>query len=298
MPFPAYILLALTTALAGAYAYWRLRYGPPAIGSIPILAYHKVDGRFELGGTRVTPAQFARQMRYLKGAGYTAVTLSRAVELMRSGVAADEKPVCLTFDDAYESLFLHAWPVLRECGFTATVFALTDFIGAENTWDINWLGLRFRHLSLDQMRQMQAAGIEFGSHGASHRDLRYLRDAALEREVAGSRQALEQGLGAAVTAFCYPFGRYDARVIAAVRKAGYNAACSLAPRLRNDRTDFFALRRCGVYITDTLWDLRYKVDQRSPWFWVEDLFARGVNACAGGTALVKRILAPRPRAAR
>jgi peptidoglycan/xylan/chitin deacetylase (PgdA/CDA1 family) len=213
MPFAAYVLIALAAALAGAYVYWRLRYGPPAAGSIPILAYHKVDGRFELGGTRVTPAQFARQMRYLKGAGYTAVTLSRAVELMRSGMITNEKHVCLTFDDAYEGLFTNAWPVLRECGFGATIFALTGFIGRENTWDINWLGLRFRHLSLDQMRQMQAAGIEFGSHGASHRDLRFLSDEDLEREVADSKRILEQGLGVAVRAFSYPFGRYDDRVM-------------------------------------------------------------------------------------
>ena len=293
MPFTAYILITLVTALVLAYAYWRLRYGPPAPGQIPILAYHKVDGRFELGGTRVTPAQFARQMRYLKNAGYNAVTLSQAVELMRTGGEAGAKRVCITFDDAYESLFTNAWPVLREYGFPATVFALTDFIGAENTWDINWLGLRFRHLDWGQMKQLQAAGIEFGSHGASHRDLRYLSDAELEREIAGSKQALEQGLGAAVSTFCYPFGRHDARVIAAVQHAGYSAACSLSPQLRNDHIDFFALRRCGVYITDALWDLRCKADQRSPLFWVEDLFTRGVNACAGGTALVKRLAARR-----
>jgi len=293
MPFTAYVMIALVAALVAAYAYWRLRYGPPAAGSIPILTYHKVDGRFELGGTRVTPAQFARQMRWLKDAGYTAVTLSRAAELMRSGNAAGKKCICLTFDDAYESLYTNVWPVLRECGFVATVFALSDFVGAENTWDINWLGLRFRHLDWEQMKQMQAAGIEFGSHGASHRDLRFLSDEQLASEVAGSKQALERDLGATVTAFCYPFGRYDEHVTAAVKKAGYDAACSLAPNLRNDQTDFFALRRCGVYITDTLWDLLYKVDQRSGWFWIEDLFCRGVNFCAGGTALVKRFASRR-----
>ena len=293
MPFIAYILIALVAALVGIYAYWRLRYGPPAAGSIPILAYHKVDGRFELGGTRVTPVQFVGQMQSLKNSGYTAMTLSHAVELMRSTSDAGTKCLCITFDDSYESLFTNAWPVLQRHGFCATVFALTDFIGAENTWDINWLGLRFRHLSWDQMKQMSSAGIEFGSHGASHRDLRYLSDADLEREVAGSKQALEQGLGCAVRTFCYPFGRYDARVIAAVQKAGYDAACSLSPALRNDRTDLFALRRCGVYITDTVWDLRHKVDQRSPWFWAEDLFTRGINCCAGGTALVKRLAARR-----
>jgi peptidoglycan/xylan/chitin deacetylase (PgdA/CDA1 family) len=271
------------------YLYWRLRYGPPGQGSIPILAYHKIDPRFELGGTRTTPRQFARQMAFLASRGYRAVTLSRALELMREGRSGEAKYVCLTFDDAYESLYAYAWPILTEHGFTATVFAVTDFIGTDNTWDVNWLGIRFRHLDWGQMREMRAAGIEFGSHGATHRDLRHANGPEIERELLGSRQILEQGLGAPVTAFSYPFGRYDGRVKRAVEQAGYAAACSLSPGMRNSEADRFALRRCGVYITDALWDFQHKVDQRSPWFWAEDLFTRGVNYCAGGTALVQRL---------
>lgn len=287
--------MILTIALAAfllapllGYLYWRRRYGPPCAGAIPILAYHKVDARFELGGTRTTPRQFARQMRFLADHGYQPVTLSRALELTSEGRSGEAKYVCLTFDDAYEGLYAHAWPILKEHGFTATVFAVADFVGAGNTWDINWLGLTFRHLGWGQMREMSAAGVEFGSHGASHRDLRHLDDAELDRELRGSKQVLEQGLGGPVTVFSYPFGRYDERVKRAVQVAGYAAACSLSPGMRNSEIDRFALRRCGVYITDALWDFKHKVDQDSLWFWAEDLFTRGVNFCAGGTALVQR----------
>lgn len=292
------IILAAAALPAAAHLYWRLRYGPPAAGSFPILAYHKVDPRFELGGTRVTPSQFAAQLRRLKDAGFETLTLSQAVDLMRDGGPGDRRTVCLTFDDAYEGFVTHAWPALRECGFVATVFAPTDYIGAENTWDINWLGLRFRHLSWDQLKQLAAAGLEIGSHGASHRDLRQLDDAALEREVAGSKRILEQELGMPVKAFCYPFGRYDARVRRAVERAGYVAACSLAPALRNRTVDPLALRRCGVYLTDSAWSVRRKADHASPWFWTQDLFSRGVNFCAGGTALARRLFRAPARATR
>ena len=277
-------------AVLGLHLYWRLRWGPPASGSIPILAYHKVDSRFELGGTRVTPRQFGRQMVYLKQRGYTAVTLSQAVELMDQGRTAEKQYVCITFDDAYQGLYDHALPVLRRHGFAATAFVITDYVGQENRWDINWAGLRFAHLGWEQMREMQAAGIEFGSHSRSHRDLRFLEDRELRQELAGSKQDLERELGTAVTAFSYPFGRYDRRVREAVREAGYACACSLSPQTRNSELDRYALRRCGVYITDLLWDFRHKVDQQSPWFWTQDLWSRTVNFCAGGTAIAKRIL--------
>ncbi len=280
---------ALAAAIAsGLYLWWRLRWGPPDKYAVPVLAYHKVDPRLELGGTWVTPRQFAQQMAWLKANGYRTVTLSQAAALMGKKEAELDRLVCLTFDDAYQSLYHYALPVLMEHGLTATVFALSDYVGKENRWDINWGGRRFRHLDWEEMRQMQQAGIEFGSHGASHRDLRFLSVGELKRELVDSKRALEDGLGREVASFCYPFGRYNLLVRQAVIEAGYRCACSHSPPGPNRRLDIFALRRCGVYITDIMWDFRHKVEQDSSWFWMQDLWSRTVNFCSSGTAWVQR----------
>jgi peptidoglycan/xylan/chitin deacetylase (PgdA/CDA1 family) len=206
------------------------------------------------------------------------------------GQETGDRAVCLTFDDAYQGLHRHALPVLKERGLTATVFAVTDYVGRENDWDINWGGRRFRHLGWEEMREMQGAGIEFGSHGASHRDLRCLGKEELMRELADSKHALEDGLGREVSSFCYPFGRYDQRVRRAVIEAGYRCACSHSPGMSNSLIDPFALRRCGVYITDVMWDFQHKVDHGSAWFWTQDLWSRTVNFCAGGTSLARLMI--------
>jgi peptidoglycan/xylan/chitin deacetylase (PgdA/CDA1 family) len=65
-----------------------------------------------------------------------------------------------------------------------------------------------------------------GSHGIAHRDWRQLTDTELEAEVAGSRAAIEAVTGRPVTMAGIPFGSYDARVLAALRRAGYAAAFS------------------------------------------------------------------------
>lgn len=282
---------AAAAALAGTllYLYWRLRWGAPAAGSVPVLAYHKVDARFELGGTWVTPGQFARQMEWLKAEGYETVTLTQAAEMLVGAKATTKKIVCLTFDDAYQGLNQYALPILKDHGFTATVFAISGYVGGENRWDINWGGRRFRHLDWGQMREMQEAGIEIGSHGANHCDLRFLNDEDLRRELFDSKKSLEDKLGREVASFCYPFGRYDPRVRQAVIDAGYRCACSHSPRIRNSQIDIFAIRRCGVYITDIMWDFRHKVDHGSKWFWTQDLWSRTVNFCSGGTALARRL---------
>ena len=286
------LMILVSAALAGVllYLFWRARFGPPANGSIPILAYHKVDTRLELGGTMISPKRFAGHLDYFKRNGYQSVTLSRAVELMRQGEGGDKKYLCLTFDDAYAGLYQHAFPLLKEFGFTATVFVVTDYVGRSNDWDINWGGLKFEHLTWEQMKEMQACGIEFGSHTKTHRDLRFLSPEQLREELEGSKRTMEQELGATITTLSYPFGLYDEKVKQAARDAGYLSACSLSPGMKNGKIDFYALRRCGVYVTDIMWDLKHKIDHDSPWFWLQDLWSRLVNWCAGGTALVKRLL--------
>lgn len=286
----AWSLIGAVSLLALLYLIWRVCWGPPGQGQVPILAYHRVDGRFELGGTWNTPGQFRRQMLWLKNNGYRTVTMSQAAEMMERREKA-ERTVCITFDDAYLGLYHHVLPVLRECGFTATVFVVAGFVGRDNAWDINWGGRRFQHLGWDQLREMLAAGMEIGSHSLNHRDLRHLNDDELEREVAESRRILEQGLGARVAAFAYPFGLYNERVRRQVRDAGYACACSVSPARKNAVFDKYALRRTGVYITDVLWDFRNKIDHAARWFWLQDLWTRVVNCFSRASALIQRLMA-------
>lgn len=107
-----------------------------------------------------------------------------------------------------------------------------------------------RPMDWDQLREMHAAGMEIGSHGVDHRMLAKLSPQAMRDEVAGSKQAIEAALGAAVTAMSYPVGGRDAyndAVMGAAREAGYRIACSYlagCERLRPEAR--FQMRRLPV----------------------------------------------------
>ena len=78
-----------------------------------------------------------------------------------------------------------------------------------------------------------------------------LSDAQLRLEVAGSRRELRRRFGAGVAEFfCYPAGRYDDRVLAAVRAAGYRGATTVDPGL-GAGNEPFALKRVRVNADDT-----------------------------------------------
>ena len=185
-----------------------------------VLCYHRIGGPLELGVTRVGRSVFARQMTALARAGWRTLSLE---EFARQRTAhGARRTFLLSFDDGYASLAEHAYPVLADLGFTATTFLITDYVGKANTWDVQYTWNRLRHLSWTDIEQWQARGFEFASHGATHRRLTWLDDAAIETELRGSREALMDRLGpAAGRAIAYPFGAVNPRVIGFAQKAGY-----------------------------------------------------------------------------
>ncbi|MEU6772682.1 polysaccharide deacetylase family protein [Streptomyces sp. NPDC046759] len=188
--------------------------------------YHSVsDDPEDPYDITVSPARLDRQLAWLRRRGLRGVSMR---ELLAARARGQERGlVGLTFDDGYADFVTAALPVLsrRECG--ATVFVLPGRLDGENDWDP--LGPRKRLLDADGIRRAAAAGIEIASHGLTHLDLTQAGPQELRAEVERSRSALAALLDADVEGFCYPYGRVDARVRAAVRDAGYAYACAIAP---------------------------------------------------------------------
>lgn len=255
----------------------------------PILGYHKIDARFELGFTQLGPRTFRRQMEALARAGYRTLGTAQLLEAFGSAAHHAPRTVVLTFDDAYAALAVHAFPVLADHGFRALVFVITDFAGLENTWDVQYGWRRFYHLSWDQLAEWQERGIEVHSHGASHARLTWLPDDQVAEELGRSREMIASRLGRASAAISYPFGAADARVRALAVAAGYTLG--FAGPNAHGSTDPMLLERRPVYA----WDrsgvpLVLREGGLGP---LARGLARFTNRCAVGTALIQRALGRR-----
>ncbi len=220
--------------------------------NVPILAYHKVSDRFEWGINTVSPRAFQRQMQYLKEHHFYTISLEQYFN-GEFQVSANRHPIIITFDDADESVILHAFPIMQAAGFRATLFIVAGYVGQYNRWDANLGGIYSRHLSWSQIELLVQAGWELGSHTVTHRDLRLLSDAEIQTELVASREMIESRLNQAVRFISYPFNRFDRRVIEMAQQAGYRGGCGLwvSPRL-GDLPWEFRVPRAGVYSIDTM----------------------------------------------
>jgi peptidoglycan/xylan/chitin deacetylase (PgdA/CDA1 family) len=214
----------------------------------------------------VSPRKFHRLMRWMRFEGYKTASTT---QWHNDSVPA--KHVLLTFDDGYDDLYTELFPFLVENRFTAVIFLVAGQIGASNVWDQK-TGLRARNLlTLDHIREMQRYGVEFGSHTLTHPYLPEVSDEELHREVAESKQRLEDLLGIDVASFAYPFGGVDRRVRSAVINAGYKSAFTVFSG-SNGWNDPYCQRRAEVNEYTSLVDFAWKI--RTGFAWSESIGAR------------------------
>jgi hypothetical protein len=116
-------------------------------------------------------------------------------------------------------------------------------------------------MSPAEIKALVVARHEVGSHSITHPDLTTVDDTQLATELTGSKALLESIIGEPVTNFAYPFGAYDAGVIAAAQRAGYTMARSVVDGY-NSRADLetYGLRAKNILSTTTIADFRGWVD--------------------------------------
>jgi peptidoglycan/xylan/chitin deacetylase (PgdA/CDA1 family) len=214
---------------------------PIASAQVPILLYHHIgvlsqDAGSDWYDTTVTPDAFEEQMAYLAYNGYHTVKIMDLVAAVEGRKSLPEKPVVITFDDAWIDCYVSAFPVLQRYGMIASFFIPADWIGNLGESTMSW----------EQIEEMNRAGMEIGSHSMSHPYLTQSEPDMLTWELENSKALLEEHVAGPVEVLAYPFGLYDDNVIAQTKAAGYRAALTVEEGRFSIDDDLFRMPRLGV----------------------------------------------------
>ena len=176
----------------------------------PILAYHAVDDD-DIDLT-VSPRRFEQHMEWLARVA-TPIDLSALGRLLRGEVSV-RRPVVVTFDDGYASVFDTAFPVLQRLGIPFGIFVTTGLVGAEQP-------LRGRRKPLVSWRQLQhmldSGLLTVGCHTHSHATDMPLDPDVLGKDVEESLATIRDRLGVQAHAFAFPKARYDTATLTKIR---------------------------------------------------------------------------------
>lgn len=233
------------------------RLVPEASRGDVVLAYHLV-GAGTNAVVDLPVSEFERQLD----------SLIQRFELctLRGLLAAPHGPrprAVLTFDDAYANFIEVVLPILQRRRIPAVLYVPIGFV--QGTSKAPLTGAPLAPCTFADLRAAADAGVEVGSHGVNHVNLRRASDAVLDDELRRSRHVLEQELGRPVPSFCYPQAKVDARVERAAAKH-YDSAVAAGgkrhlggrlhriPRfpVRRDEPGFEAMTRSRLWLTEAL----------------------------------------------
>lgn len=239
------------------------------VGHIPILMYHSISEDSENGvhpyyQVNTSPDVFAKHMKFLYDNNYTVISLKDAMDLLtgepvnystnKSINPSTIQPInyaVLTFDDGFRDFYTQAFPILYKYRFTATVFLPTSFVDNKD--------LKHKekeHLSWEEVRELHNKGIDFGSHTATHPQLKTLKKDEIEYEIRHSRETIEDELRESIDSFSYPFAfpeedkEFTKFLKDILQKCGYKCGVSTRIGTATKRDAKYYLKRIPINSCD------------------------------------------------
>lgn len=220
-PEDAPLVPRLRGAVEGALTLAGRRLRTP--GAV-VFAYHDVVEEPEKSSEfSVSPAQLRMHLELATQWGLKFVDLATLTDAFLRGEPLDGL-AAIVFDDCLAGVHHDAMAILLDLNLPATLFAVTDRLGASPAW---WTDVG-RVMTEAELAEMSALGFRIESHTRTHASLVEVRGAELDDEIRGSKERLEDLLGVRSSILAYPYGHYDEQVTDLVAGAGYEAAYSFA----------------------------------------------------------------------
>jgi len=188
--------------------------GPRTERTVLVLCYHAMSPGAE--STYDVPTEdFAEQLALISDEGFESVTVSQIADYLDGRGDLPDRAVSFTFDDGPESVLTESKPMMAEHGYVGTAFLISDAVGGEGKLD--W----------DQVRELQAAGWEIGSHTSSHIHPTRVGEGKCREEFERSKAVIDREIEGECISLAYPYGLYDETVTELAREAGYRIAFTI-----------------------------------------------------------------------
>jgi len=166
--------------------------------------YHKISNDLSDGLT-LPVGELEKQLKHISKRGYATISFLDLKESMETGKALVEKPIILTFDDAYENFLTHAFPLLSRYSMKATLFVPVAFMGKTNIWDKGNDPI----LTPDQIKKVQDDGlVEVGIHSFLHRSYAEMTTEDMKEDLENCFSTMEHHLIRTSRVLAYPYGGY------------------------------------------------------------------------------------------
>ena len=211
----------------------------PAGATAVVLMYHRF-GESHYPSTSITLEQFDAHLAELESGGYNVVPVPDIIAALKAGRELPDRTVGITVDDAYLSVYAHAWPRLKEAKLPFTLFVATDAVDRATSQGAAG------YMTWDQVREMAASGVTIGSQTASHLHMPVAGAERNRAELTRSNDRFATELGKRPDIFAYPYGEASLAVEKLVAEAGFVASFGQHSGAVGSQGDLYNLPRFAL----------------------------------------------------
>lgn len=184
-------------------------------GQLIILQYHHI-GEDTPFSTSTKLQDLRAHLQLIEQLGLPVVSLPQAIETIKTQGGLANTSVAITFDDAFISVYTHAFTLLKQRKWPFTVFVNPQNIGKSNLYNMSW----------QQLKSLKQYGATIANHGYSHAYLlnkpEHLSWSAwLTQEVTQAQNILTERLGINNKLFAYPYGELNVPIMRWLNRQGY-----------------------------------------------------------------------------
>lgn len=196
----------------------------PVLGRI-LMLHRVVEQRsdsLEQRELEVTPQFLKQTINEYRAKGYRFVSIDQACDII-AGKDKGKPFVCLTFDDGYQDNYDIAYPLLKRLNVPFAIYVTTGFV--DNRLPMWWYSNQQLGMSHEELLTLDHDPLcTIGAHTLSHPRLDTFTPEEQRREIAESKDILEQWLSHPIHYFSYPHGAYNDETVDIVRDLNFHSA--------------------------------------------------------------------------
>jgi len=194
--------------------------------------YHRFDEN-KYPSTNIRNEIFFKHLEEINNSEIEFITFKKFEELIKTKI--EIKYILLTIDDAFESFYINAWPILKNKKIPFILFVSTREVG------------NYGYMTWDQIKELSKSSlVTIGNHSHSHEYLIDWSEDKIKNDLNTSIKIFKNELGYSPKIFSYPFGEYSTNLKKIVMDLNFNFAFGQHSGVIDLTKDFHELPRFPI----------------------------------------------------
>jgi len=196
------------------------------------LMYHRFEEN-KYPSTNIKKEIFLKHLNEINNLDIEFITFPKFEEIIETDI--NKNYVLLTIDDAFESFYLNAWPILKDKKIPFVLFVSTREIGKNG------------YMTWEQIKEVAANDLAtIGNHSHSHDYLIDWNEEKIIFDLKTSISIFEKEIGYSPKIFSYPFGEYSTSLIKIVSDLNFKFAFGQHSGVIDKTKKFLSLPRFPI----------------------------------------------------